>query len=162
MPIMLIIVGVLAAFGVGAYLFTNQSPTVTPVTTTETPMATPATATTPDITTETADTTTDASDYTDGTYTASATYMTPKRTEHTVAISLTLVNDIITESTIQFDDKAAGETSNDNQARFADAYTTLVVGQSLDTVSLARVGGASLTSTAWNEAKAKIAAEAQS
>ncbi|MFN3187972.1 MAG: hypothetical protein ACK42D_00280 [Candidatus Paceibacteria bacterium] len=96
---------------------------------------------------------------TKGTYQASGEYLTPARTEHVVDVTLTLENGIVTNSTVLFDGRAEGESSNDNQARFADAYKTQVIGKSLGEISLSRVGGASLTSRAFNEAVVKIAAE---
>lgn len=97
---------------------------------------------------------------TNGTFEASSTYLTPARTEHLVNISLTIEGGVVTNSRVLFDDKAEGESSNDNQARFADAYKSEVIGKSLSEISLSRVGGASLTSQAFNEAVAKIAVEA--
>ena len=95
----------------------------------------------------------------DGTYQGSGEYLTPARTEQFIEVSLTLENGIVTDSTILFDGKPEGESSNDNQARFADAYKTEVVGKPLGEISLSRVGGASLTSRAFNEAIVEITAK---
>lgn len=94
-----------------------------------------------------------------GTYQASGEYLTPARTQHSVDVTLTLSDGIVTDSTVLFDGKTEGEYSNDNQARFADAYKAEVIGKPLGAISLARVGGASLTSRAFNEAVVKIATE---
>lgn len=189
MPIAIIAVVIIAALGAGFFFFTNNdtlSPTpdastevaTRPTDNTEEAVSAPTTNETTVDETDTADDTPDmsadvdssvapaadtesATTYTDGTYTASATYLTPRRTEHLVGVTLTIENDIVVDSTVTYDG-VAGEYSNDNQARFDQAYTAEVIGQPLDTISLSRVGSASLTSGAFNEAKAKIATEARS
>jgi hypothetical protein len=94
-----------------------------------------------------------------GTYTANASYLTPARTEHVVAITITMENGLVTDSVVEFDGKTAGSYSNDNQNRFDQAYKSQVVGKRLEDINLARVGGASLTSNAYNEAVAKISTQ---
>lgn len=92
-----------------------------------------------------------------GTFSASGEYLTPARTEHDVAVSLTLTNDIVTDVSVKFDGNSEpGQYSNANQGRFDAAYKELVIGKRLDEISLSRVGGASLTSRAFNEAVAQI------
>jgi len=91
-----------------------------------------------------------------GTFNANSSYLTPRRTEHTVDLTLTLEKDIVTAVSVAFDRQPTGQYSNDNQARFDTAYKTEVVGKRLENISLSRVGGASLTSQAFNEAVAQI------
>lgn len=168
MPIALI-VGLIIAVLVGVYAFTqSKSDTVTleePVVRVE-DTTTPTDTEVEDMNTDTVPVTDVVSGesmnavYADGIYSAEATYLTPRRTEHIVSIELTIENDVVTASNVTFDGKVEGESSNDSQARFADTYTTEIIGMKLDDISLARVGGASLTSMAFNDAKAKIAAEA--
>jgi hypothetical protein len=91
------------------------------------------------------------------TFTEDVSYLTPARTEHTMSVSLTIAEGVVTEANVIYD---AGEGySNPNQERFDTAYKSEVIGKPLSEISLSRVGGASLTSQAFNEAVAKIAAE---
>lgn len=184
MPIAIIAAVVVAALGAGFFLFTNTTPETTPDTSDE--VAARPTDETEDTTSEpVADTdlederateedvtavevTTDAAaavessstTYTDGTYTASASYLTPRRVAHEVGVTLTIENDVVVDSVVTFDG-IAGEYSNDNQARFDQAYSAEVIGRPLEEISLSRVGSASLTSGAFNEAKAKIVTDAR-
>jgi hypothetical protein len=196
MPLILIIIGVIAALGLGGYVWETQrndiivpepipavvdvvraTPTTEPTPKTEAPTTetptplpptskpttpTPVTTTTP-VPTEPATTPAVASKtaYSDGTYTETVTYVAPDRGTHPVTVSLTLKNDVITDSSIAFGDEATGATAN-YQSHFAAAYKTLVIGKALTTIKLSRVAGASLTTNAWNEAQAKITAQAKS
>jgi hypothetical protein len=91
------------------------------------------------------------------TFTEDVSYLTPARTEHKMAVSLTITDGVVTDSTIVYD---GGEGfSNPNQERFDAAYKAEVIGKTLSEISLSRVGGASLTSQAFNDAVAKIAAQ---
>lgn len=183
MPAAIIAVVVIGALGAG-FFFLSSSPDETPTQPSEVAVR-PSDETddsTPTVTDDTDDDEDDESDtnqsddemgddteaesaddstYADGTYTASATYLTPRRTEHEVGVTLTLEDDVVVDSTVTFNG-VEGEYDNDNQARFDQAYTEEVVGQPLDAVSLSRVGGASLTSGAFNEAKTKIVTQASS
>ncbi len=83
-----------------------------------------------------------------------STYLTPARKEHKITVELTMTGDIVTDANVLYDDK---ETyGNPNHERFDNAYKTEVVGKSLSEISLSRVGGASLTSGAFNEAIKKM------
>ena len=198
MPIILVIVGVIAALGLGGYFWETSRhdtavPTPTPVTTeatptkteptpvpptpvptptptpvaaeptpvTPTPVTTPKPTPTPVTTPKPTPTPVPKTAFKDGTYTASVTYPAPDRGTHPVTVKLTLKNDIVTASDVTFGSEAQGATAN-YEDRFAAAYKSLVVGQSLASISLTRVGGASLTTNAWNDAQAKITAQAKS
>ena len=90
------------------------------------------------------------------TFTETGTYLTPARTSHEMTVSLTLENGVVAAAAIVYD---GGEGfSNANQERFDAAYKAEVIGKPLTEISLSRVGGASLTSQAFNEAVAKISA----
>jgi len=166
MPLILIIGAVVIALGTGFYFWSSTpgqvettetttvrmeetapvvTDTVTPAETLDTEMSQPSTA----------DTTTLAN----GTFNASATYLTPKRDEHTVAISLTIVDGIVAASSVTFDGLNEGETSNPNQERFLAAYEAEVIGKPVAEINLSRVGGASLTTGAFNDAVAQIRTE---
>lgn len=94
-----------------------------------------------------------------GTYTADASYLTPRRTEHDITVELTVVNGIITDADVIYGGPD-GAPENPNQTAFDEAFAAEVIGQPIDDVELSRVGGASLTSNAFNEAVAEIAVQA--
>lgn len=160
MPIVLIIVAVAVALGVGTYVMNTNDATATPSTLTTTREETvPAdTMAVPAVTTDEAPAETSTL-YKDGDYTTTTTYLAPNRASHNVEVTLTIINDIVTASTVTFSgDKVEGSTINQNN--FLAAYETEVIGKPLGDISLSRVGGASLTSAAFNEAVGKIAADA--
>jgi hypothetical protein len=91
------------------------------------------------------------------TLSGTGTYLTPARTSHKIDVSLTLEDGIVTAADVVYDN---GEGfSNPNQERFDGAYQAEVIGKPLSEISLSRVGGASLTSAAFNEAVAEIKAK---
>jgi len=64
-------------------------------------------------------------------------------------ISLEIEDDIITDATILYDNAAASSKSHVN---FDAVYEDFVIGSNIKTLSLSRVGGASLTSESYNDA----------
>lgn len=158
MPIVVTVLGVIIVV-MGAVLFFTSSPSSTPAATTSTEAANRTEEmiaeeelvvdTTPNPTPETA--------IAGATFTENVSYLTPARTEHKMAVSLTITNGIVTDSSIIYDE--GDGFSNPNQERFDAAYKAEVIGKSLADISLSRVGGASLTSQAFNDAVAKIAAQ---
>jgi hypothetical protein len=84
-----------------------------------------------------------------GAYTTEASYFTPARTRHDMDITLTVADGVVTDASITYD---GGAPETGHHRRFDSAYRDAVIGVPLDEVSLARVGGASLTSEAFNEA----------
>jgi hypothetical protein len=179
MPIVVVILGIALIVGAGAY-FLRPEEVVPPTADSEvvipTPLpnadetapveATPAVETTSTIksagTEETTVTEVAADTYKDGTYTVSANYIAPSRSSHDVEVTLTLLDDVVTDATVSFGGDTDVDASNFNQNKFVAAYKTLVIGKELDNISLSRVGGASLTTNAFNDALAKIKTEAQS
>ncbi|NBD73956.1 hypothetical protein GVX82_02855 [Patescibacteria group bacterium] len=101
------------------------------------------------------------STFADGTYTATADYLTPRRTTHTVDLTLTLEDDVVTAAAVTYDGKPAGEYSNDYQEGFDAAYEAEVVGQPIENISLSRMGGSSLTPQGFNDALEAVKAEAR-
>ena len=93
------------------------------------------------------------------TYNAQADYLTPRRTNHDVGISLTIEDSIITAANVTYDGGPAGTPAH---IGFDNAYAEAVIGQNINEVELSRVGGASLTSDAFNDAVADIRAQMQS
>jgi len=100
-----------------------------------------------------------AGSYTDGTYTESADYTSPGGTE-TVEVTVTLADGIITEV------EAVGDGDNPNskryQGEFSDGIAAVVVGKSIDEISVDKVAGSSLTSAGFNDAIDAIKADAAS
>lgn len=90
------------------------------------------------------------------TYQSEATYLTPARIEHTVGVNLTVADGIVTDATVTYN---GGEPETPQQGNFEDAYRSEVIGQRLEDLELSRVGGASLTSRAFNDAVDNIIAE---
>ena len=84
---------------------------------------------------------------------ADATYLTPARKEHLVGVALSIEDGIITAANVQYDN---AEAKTPQHKAFDAAYKSVVIGENINTISLSRVGGASLTTTAFNEAVASI------
>lgn len=101
---------------------------------------------------------TNNSTYKDGTYSAVGAYASPAGGEQ-VDVSLTLKNDIITDAT--FTGEAKFGKSQMMQNNFAAGYKTLVVGKSIDSLSLGVVNGSSLTPHGFMDAVEKIKVEAK-
>ncbi len=165
MPFGIIVLLVLAVIG-GAVAFvatrpTDSAPTEEPsLTITEPTPADLEVYTPPTENPPTDETVTGETPAAGSTYNANASYLTPRRTEQSIAVALTVANGVITGSNIIYDGKPEGETSNDYQANFDKAYEAVVIGQPVAGLSLSRIGGASLTTEAFNEAVAQIATEA--
>jgi hypothetical protein len=100
-----------------------------------------------------------ALDYADGTYKTQVTYQTPARAEYLMDVSLTVSNDFVTTAKIVYSN---GAEKDPNAAKFEAAYKTEVIGKDIDTLNLSRIGGASLTTAAFNNALVSIKADAKS
>ena len=98
-----------------------------------------------------------AASYKDGTYTETGSYSSPGGRE-SIEVTVTLANDIITAASVK-GDATSGE-SKEHQEDFISGYKTLVVGKDIDTVSLSRVAGSSLTSNGFNTALKLIKVDA--
>lgn len=152
MPYIIALV-VIVALGVGFTLI--QSP------------KTATTDSTPTITEETNETADSAEvattevphDYDNGVHRTEVTYMTPLKNEYRLDVSLTLNNDIVTDADITY---SQGAEIDPNAQKFEGAYKTEIIGKDIDSLNLSRVGGASLTTGAFNEALATIKTDAKS
>ncbi len=102
-----------------------------------------------------------AYNYKDGTYTKKVTYTIPAPPPnlYTMDISLDVKNDIVVSANIVYN--AEADTDPNAQA-FEAAYRSQVVGKKVDSLNLSRVGGASLSTQAFNGALAQIKTEAKS
>lgn len=92
----------------------------------------------------------------DGAHTTSVTYLTPAKNEYRLEITLITENDVITDATIVY---SQGAEVDPNAQRFEGAYQEEIIGKQIDELDLSRVGGASLTTGAFNEAVDNILAE---
>jgi uncharacterized protein with FMN-binding domain len=101
---------------------------------------------------------TSSSAYKDGTYTASSFYRTPENRED-ITVSVTIQGGIVTASTVE--QNATNPESEQYQAEFKSGYKQYVIGKSLDSISLSRVSGSSLTSGGFNDALEEIRNQAQ-
>lgn len=97
------------------------------------------------------------STYKDGTYTATASYNSPGGMDQ-IKVTLTLKNDVVMDVTTT----ASGDkTSERYQAMFLADYKQYVVGKNIASVKLDKVSGPSLTPAGFNDALAKIKAQAK-
>ena len=146
---------IVVVLGVGFTLFKTNPPAET------TPVVTESTSTTPaamESTTTPPVATASQSAYKDGTYSSEVTYLTPIRKEYKLDVELTVKDDIVTAANVDY---SQGAEIDPNPKRFEAAYKTEVIGKSLDSINLSRVGGASLTTAAFNKALAEIKADAK-
>lgn len=87
------------------------------------------------------------------TFSAEASYFTPNRTEHEMLVTLTLKDRVVVEANVLYDGSAPNTPAHNG---FDQAYKNEVIGKRLNEINLSRVGGASLTSNAFNDAVAEI------
>ncbi|MFT5831666.1 MAG: hypothetical protein ACI9SY_000033 [Candidatus Paceibacteria bacterium] len=90
------------------------------------------------------------------TYVAEASYFTPRRKEHDIAVTVELEGSTIVAANVTYD---GGPAATPAHSGFDGAYAAEVIGQDINDVELSRTGGASLTSVAFNEAVAEIRAQ---
>jgi uncharacterized protein with FMN-binding domain len=95
--------------------------------------------------------------YADGTYTADGEYVSPAGPSK-VTVEITLADDIVTGVTVT--PLSSDPSAKGFQTQFADGIAAIVEGQDIDTLSVSRVGGSSLTSGGFDDAIEKIKAEA--
>lgn len=96
--------------------------------------------------------------YKDGNYSATGSYMSPGGPDQ-VGVEITLKKDIVTDITVT--PKPGDNTSAKYQAKFMSGYKALVVGKNIADVNLTKVSGSSLTPKGFNDALAKIKAQAK-
>ncbi len=104
-------------------------------------------------------TVTASSGYKDGTYTASSSYRVPHGGQNSVSATLTIASGRITVVT------TTNDYSDGESAQYVDFFkqeiSSAIVGQSLADASVSRVGGASLTSSAFNDVLDTIRTQAK-
>jgi hypothetical protein len=96
--------------------------------------------------------------YKNGTYSANGTYNSPGGQDQ-ISVSVTLVNDIITDATVT--SIVADRTSQKYQNNFIAGYKQYVVGQNIANVNLTVVSGSSLTPVGFNNALTQIKVQAK-
>jgi len=101
---------------------------------------------------------TTASGYKNGTFSAIGGYDSPAGWD-TMSVSLTLSNGVVTNVVVAPDAVASG--SQRWVQRFISGVNQVVVGVKLDDLNLTQVSGASLTPQGFNDAVAKIKAQAK-
>lgn len=145
----IIVVALIGAITVGIMLLTNNDDASNPAVT-QSPQTTtnqePQPSTTP------------TGQYEDGVYTATGTYATPGGNE-SIDVAVTLENGEITDTSLT--EKGMTGEAQEYQGRFAANYKELIVGKSIDEVSLSRVAGSSLTSNGFNDALDQIKDDAR-
>lgn len=142
--------------GAGAYWYTTTDEPATDTTPSDV-VRTPETETETDTEPTTAETDTPDSD--NGTqYSATAQYLTPAREPHDVTVDLTVTDGTVTDVNVLYN--GSKDYANQHQESFDAEIADAVVGVSLADVSADRIGGASLTSGAFNDAIEDIRSEA--
>lgn len=96
--------------------------------------------------------------YADGTYTEEGTYVDGGGVAETVSVTITLADDVVTAVEVTGD--AASPQSRQYQEQFIGGISEVVVGEQIDSLSVSRVAGSSLTSGGFNDALEKIKADA--
>ena len=145
----------------GAFLLKSSS------TVTTTPQQAAVVATTQDTNTQTlgqlaqaapTDVVTKASRYKDGTYSATGDYTVPEGRTEAIAVTVTLKNGLIIDSTVT--SLAQNHDSRRFNSQFISGYKAYVTGKSIDQAKLSNVSGSSLTGAGWNTALESIKAQA--
>ena len=147
--ISIIVISLLVIAGGAVYALNNNTQTASEPETTQTEQ--PAETQTPTANNDSA--------FADGSYTATGNYSTPGGGE-SITITATLTGGVVTNITAE--GSATRGDSAQYQAKFLSGYKTLVVGKEVESVSLSRVSGSSLTSNGFNRALETIKNDAQS
>lgn len=100
-----------------------------------------------------------SAEYADGTYTADGGYTAPSGQE-SITVEITLADDVVTDVVVT--PHATEGNQAQFQGQFASGIAAVVDGKDIDELDVSRVGGSSLTSGGFNQALAKIKAEALS
>jgi len=162
-----IIVGstaVLVAAGItGAWLFgktdTTSSAVAAGSSTAATQSTTASTTATPATTTSSSSSATSSSGYKDGTYKATANYYVPHGATNSLTASVTISGGKVSSVTVN--NNYSDQESSMYIDSFVSAVQNAVVGKGVDGLSPSRIGGASLTTQAFDDALATIRTDAK-
>jgi len=94
----------------------------------------------------------------DGTYRSDVRYEVPYGYIEPMSLEITIANGVVTNSQVDFD--VVNPVSGDYVRSFERYYKKEVIGQPITEISLARIGGASLTNVAFDAALEKIKVDA--
>lgn len=100
-----------------------------------------------------------ASKYRSGVYTAVAEYRVPDRETNKITIKVTLENDVIKDLSNEY--VGSGSQSIRYKNSFESMIKNETIGKKIDQLNLANVGGASLTTPAFNQAIGQIINQAK-
>ncbi len=160
MPIIFIVIGIGTLLGVGGYFLRPEDAIQTSNVATTTVEDKNETVVVPDPNTTASSPEIQNNTYADGQHTVTTNYIAPGNANHTVTVAFTLNDDKITSSAITYGGDSV-EVSSGFQKKFTESYETEVIGKKIDDIKLSRVGGASLTTAAFNDAIAKLKIEAK-
>jgi len=99
-------------------------------------------------------------DFKNGFYYSESTYTVPSGHEEAIKVQINLTDDKIRTAKIDFEGIVG--TSRLYQKRFSNEFESVVVGKEIADLDLARVGGASLTTKAFNKALEEVRQQAKS
>lgn len=128
-------------------------------TTSKSTIETTQTTTTPSNTSSSSTSSNQTTVYRDGTYTASKVYNVP-HAQNTIDVTITVEGEIVTA--ISVNDDYTDHESAEYISSFESAIKSKVVGKKLADISLSRVGGASLTTSAFSSALGIVKSDASS
>lgn len=143
-----------AAFGGGALFFSGSSSGLAGQTSSQTTTSQPVASSASSAQTQSV-----SSSYKDGTYTASSSYFVPHGGDNSVKTSLTIANGTVTN--VSVNDNYSDGTSADFVDWFEQEVQSAVVGKSLADLSPSRIGGASLTTQAFDQTLDTIRSDAK-
>jgi uncharacterized protein with FMN-binding domain len=98
------------------------------------------------------------STYKDGTYSADGSYNSPGGPD-SISVTLTLKNDIVTDTNVV--PNPGDRTSARYQNMFVSGYKQYVIGKDITSLNLGKISGSSLTPIGFDNALAKIKAQAK-
>ena len=102
--------------------------------------------------------TTSSSSYKDGTYTTSTSYSVPEGYTNSIEVSLTIANSKVT--TVTVNDSYDDHESQRYIDGFESSIESAIVGKDMSGLSISRLSGASLTSSAFNNVLDTIRSDA--
>jgi hypothetical protein len=150
------VVLVVVGGGIAAYSMLNKAPVApSPA---PTVMTTTPSATTPAVITTPSPAQTVVSSYKNGSYEVIGQYTSPGGPEQ-INVTLTLTNNIITDASVEA--QATLPISQRFQGMFIEGFKEYVIGKNIDAVNLSVTSGSSLTPKGFNDALAKIKAQAK-
>jgi uncharacterized protein with FMN-binding domain len=132
----------------------NSSQSATPINSTKTEITqpNPAQVTTSPSTQNTSST------YKNGTFSAKVSYEVPEENTNSISVQVTIANDVISQ--VSYTNNPTERTSERYGKRFDEAFSdSQLVSKSVTKAELTRLGGASLTTGAFNDALQKAIAQ---